>query len=135
MPAKVCNLQHMIFAPKYRRHLLQSEQVSTTAAELIRHICQLKGIEIKALAIMPDHVHLFVILPATMSVSDAAYIVKWFSSIHLRRIYPEIKRRSPKALWATRYFSRSVGGDAATVQAYVDNQIIRIHAPDYTPEI
>lgn len=116
------NLQHFTFSPKYRRSVLAGA-VARDTEKMIRHICQLKGMKIHAIAIQPDHVHVFTEIPKTMSVAKAAYWIKWFSSCHVRRLHPQLKSTvKQSALWQHNYFSRSVGGDQRHVQKYIDQQ-------------
>lgn len=117
------NMQHFIFCPKYRIPMFQDAGRAEQLEKLIRHICQLEDIEILALAVQPDHVHLMVIVPLTMPLSRAMMQVKWFSSIHMRRLYPELKKH--KAMWAKHYFQKSVGGGRAEQQKYIDAQMLK----------
>jgi len=118
-------LIHLTFSPKYRRPVLAAPGLAAKCEELIRHICTLKGIEVRAIAIRPDHVHAFIVLPPTMSVAQAAHLIKWFSSTWLRRIFPAYLSTYPKhdAFWQVKYFSRSVGGDVRHVEQYINNQL------------
>lgn len=114
-------LIHMIFCPKYRRPLFQFGELRGEIEQHIRHIATLKHIQIAELAVMPDHVHLMAYLPPDMSVSKAAFFLKWFSSIHFRKRHPEAL--NPKALWARNYWCTSVGGGEAKQRAYIANQM------------
>lgn len=115
------NLQHFIFTPKYRHQFMQSPAAAAACEKHIRHICDLKDMKIHALAVMPDHVHLFLELPRTVSVAQAAHWAKWYSSIWMRKEYPNLKEH--KAFWGHRYFYRSVGGDKRTVEKYIKEQL------------
>jgi putative transposase len=115
------HLEHFIFTPKYRRSLLADRAVAQACEDLIRSIAAQKQIGIHAIAVMPDHVHVFAELPRTMSVAEAAHLLKWFSSLYLRRRFPAL--RQMKAFWGHRYFYRSVGGDARQVRCYIQLQV------------
>jgi REP element-mobilizing transposase RayT len=64
------------------------------------------AIEIFALSIKPDHLHLLVRLPPEISVAKAAQLLKWRSSIVARQRHHELN--AIKALWAIRYFAQSI---------------------------
>lgn len=115
------DMQHITLTPKWRKPKFEREDITATCDRLIRHICAFHGIEIMALAIQPDHIHLMVIIPLRLSVAYCVQQIKWFSSVHLRRIYPELKE--DKYLWAKHYFQVSVGGGRAAQLRYIEKQI------------
>jgi putative transposase len=119
------NLHHFTFSPKYRRAILNPE-IWRTVAAAIRHICQLRKITIIALATdeaKPDHVHLFVDLPNTLSPAKAIGAIKWYSSLATRREHPELRQRvHSQHLWQRRYWNGTVGSQSKTVQKYIERQ-------------
>lgn len=115
------NAHHFVFSPKYRRAVL-TPPIAGTVADLIQHIAHLKDMQVLALNVQRDHVHVFVDIPKTMPPSKAAFLIKWFSSIHTRRLHPEVKLIHKDHFWQKRYFSRSIGGDARTVAKYIQEQ-------------
>lgn len=115
-------LVHMTFSPKYRRSILGRPEVKDMTENLLRQIATMKRIEIAALAIQPDHVHVMVYLPPSMSVAKAAMLLKWFSSFNLRH-YLVGKYPSPTAFWASNYFAVSVGGGEQNQRNYINRQM------------
>jgi putative transposase len=120
----VINLHHMVFCPKYRRNIFADRPaLAADCARRMQQICNSKSITVHAIAIEADHVHVFVEIPATMAVAKAAMLIKWFSSKHLRKQYPELKQSvKATALWQRRYFSKSVSGSTATIKKYIQDQ-------------
>ena len=59
---------HVVFAPKYRRKVFFNEK-REDMQEILRTLCQWKGVEILEGEICPDHVHLLLSIPPQMSVS------------------------------------------------------------------
>ena len=116
---------HVVFSPKYRHPILTAENRYIIFGH-IRHIAQLKNIHIIALATddaRPDHVHLLIQLPPSMSIAKAVQLLKWYSSLYSRRDIPELKAtHSRKALWQKRYYSTTVGIDHPKVQKYIEMQ-------------
>ena len=60
---------HIVFAPKYRRKVFFNEK-REDMREILRTLCQWKGVEIIEGEICPDHVHLLLSIPPKMSVRD-----------------------------------------------------------------
>lgn len=115
------NLQHAVFCPKWRKDWLTLDCVAKKCEALIRDICQQKGIEIVAIAIQPDHIHLMFYLPNNMSLSKAMQLIKWFSSFYIRAEFSYFQQF--KAFWATHYWAKSVGGGRKTQEKYVEAQM------------
>lgn len=113
------NLQHFVFVTKYRRPLMERQEIAQECERRIRHILTYYGLPVRALTVMSDHVHLFVDIGKN-APPDVAQVAKWFSSIHLRRLWPGLKRLP--AFWGNHYFARSVGGDARAVRKYIEEQ-------------
>ena len=59
---------HIVFAPKYRRKVFYDEH-RLEVREILRKLCEWKGVEIIEGEVCPDHVHILVSIPPKMSVS------------------------------------------------------------------
>ena len=59
---------HIVFAPKYRRKIFYEEH-RKEVREILRKLCEWKGVEIIEGEVCPDHIHILVSLPPKMSVS------------------------------------------------------------------
>ena len=59
---------HIVFAPKYRRKVFYEEH-RLEVREILRKLCEWKGVEIIEGEVCPDHVHMMVSIPPKMSVS------------------------------------------------------------------
>ena len=59
---------HIVFAPKYRRKVFYDEH-RLEVREILRKLCEWKGVEIIEREVCPDHVHILVSIPPKMSVS------------------------------------------------------------------
>ena len=53
---------HIVFAPKYRRKVIYN-QIRSDVGEILRKLCEYKGIEIIEGHLMPDHVHVLLAIP------------------------------------------------------------------------
>ena len=59
---------HIVFASKYRRKVFFEEK-RAEIREIIRQLCQWKGVEIIEGEVCPDHIYILVSTPSKMSVS------------------------------------------------------------------
>ena len=66
---------HIVFAPKYRRKVFYEEH-RLEVREILRKLCEWKGVEIIEGEVCPDHVHMLVSIPPKMSVSVFMGILK-----------------------------------------------------------
>lgn len=90
--------------------------------QIFEQIAQEKSIEIKALEIMPDHVHMFISFDPRQPLHELIKHLKGVSSRILREKYPQLKSRIP-SLWTRSYFCCMIGHiSEETVQKYIENQ-------------
>ena len=59
---------HIVFAPKYRRKVFYDEH-RLEVREILRKLCEWKGVDIIEGEVCPDHIHILVSIPPKMSVS------------------------------------------------------------------
>lgn len=113
----------MVWRPVYRRDVLQ-EPVKTTLENLLHTIAHQHGMEVLAVDVQPDHVHLFVSMPPTISIADAVKLFKGISARQLRLMYPNLgKRTRSDRLWAPSYFVSTAGNASAeTIRKYIESQ-------------
>lgn len=115
------NQFHIIFCPKYRRKVLV-DGVDTRLKEILYEEASDMNVEIKALEVMPDHVHLFIEFDPRMNLHKVIKTLKGVSSHKLREEFPYLKSRIP-SLWTRSYFSSTVGHvSEETVQQYIESQ-------------
>lgn len=62
-------LYHIVFTPKYRRKSIYYK-IRQDLIDIFRHLCQYKGVGIIEGHMMPDHVHMLVLIPPKLSISD-----------------------------------------------------------------
>lgn len=111
---------HIIFCPKYRRNILV-ENIKDRLESIIKEVSNQNNSEIKALEIMPNHVHLFVSLNYNISISKYIKNIKGRSSNLLRKEFPELLKMP--TLWTKSFFVSSVGKISEdTVKQYIENQ-------------
>ena len=112
---------HLVWCPKYRNNVLVG-QVADDLRDLLYQKAKEMDVEIEALEIMPDHVHLFISCPPTDAPQLLANQFKGFSSRILREKYPHLRSRI-QSLWSRSYYIGSVGSvSEETVIKYIENQ-------------
>lgn len=94
-------------------------------AERLKELIQSKTKELKvqilALEIKPDHLHLFVSCPPQLSANQVAFRLKGYTSRILRREFPFLMRMP--SLWTRSYFVSTAGNvSSETIQRYIDAQ-------------
>mgnify|MGYP002403346487 CR=1 FL=1 len=115
------NQYHVIFCPKYRRKVLVDD-VEKDLRKIFYEVAKKNDIEIKALEIMPDHVHLFISLDPRLHIHKIIREFKGVSSRILREKHPSLKSRLP-SLWTRSYFCCTVGNiSEKAVMKYIENQ-------------
>ena len=115
------NQFHVIFCPKYRRKVLV-DGVDEHLKEIILQIAKEKNVEIKALEIMPDHVHVFIDFDPRLTLHKIVKDFKGISARILREEFPYLKSRLP-SLWTRSYFACSIGHiSEETIKKYIENQ-------------
>lgn len=119
------NQFHIIFAPKYRKPVLTGN-VEKRLKEIFYDEADKMDVEIKALEIMPDHVHMFIEFDPRLMLHKVIKQFKGKSSHILREEFPFLKSSMP-SLWTRSYFSCSVGHISEdSIKKYIESQQKRI---------
>ena len=114
---------HVVFAPKYRRKVFYNEK-KEAIREIIRTLCQWKGVEIIEGEVCPDHIHILVSLPPKMSVSGFMGYLKGKSATIIFQKWGNMKfAYRNREFWCKGYYVDTVGKNAKAIQEYVANQL------------
>lgn len=110
---------HIVFTPKYRRKIIYN-QIRSDIGEILKRLCEYKGIEIIEGHLMPDHVHMLVAIPPPkMSVSSVMGYSKGKSSLMIFDKHANLKYKfGNRKFWAEGYYASTVGLNEATVAKY-----------------
>ncbi len=114
---------HFVWITKYRYPILRGN-IALRCRELIRQGCQANGIEILEGHIRPDHIHLMVSSPTTLSPAVIMKKLKGRSSHLLQDEFPELKKKYwGQHMWARGYFCSTVGAvNEETIKKYIEEQ-------------
>ena len=114
---------HFVFIPKYRKPVLRGE-IGLRVRELVRRICHGLDVEIVKGHVRPDHVHLLLSVPPTMSPSRLMQAIKGKTSYQLLRDFRALRKEFwGRHLWARGYFAATSGNVTDEVIAkYIESQ-------------
>ena len=117
---------HIVWVPKYRHRILGGE-VGREVGECIRTFSAQKEVEIIEMNIQPDHIHLVVMIPPKVSISDYCGIVKGRTAIRVFNKYKELKQKPywGNHFWTEGYCVDTVGLDSEMVIKYVKYQEVQ----------
>jgi len=113
---------HIVFIPKYRRKIIYN-QYRKDLQEIIKTLCEYKGVEIIEGHMMPDYVHLLLSIPAKMSVSSFIGYLKGKSALMMFDKHANLKYQfGNRHFWAEGYCVSTVGLNEATIRKYIEEQ-------------
>lgn len=111
---------HIVFCPKRRKPVLVDELCDQLKYIIQENVNKCGG-KIESLAIMPDHVHIFVSCPPTISPHILVKNIKGGSAKILREMFPNLKKMP--ALWSRSYYVGTVGFvSESVIKNYIDSQ-------------
>ena len=90
---------------------------------LLRKLCEYKGIEIIEGHLMPDHVHVLLAIPPKHSVASVMGYLKGKSSLMIFDRHANLKYKfGNRKFWAEGYYVSTVGLNEATIAKYIREQ-------------
>ena len=123
---------HLIWTVKYRKRALSRQHEREECERLLRRAAQEYGMQVDAIEVDADHVHLYIQIPPQRSVGGAVGILKSISARMMFKRFPYLKRVLWSAkLWSASYFARSVGEGvtAALIKRYIESHEERALGP------
>lgn len=114
---------HMVFAPKYRRQIFYSER-KKAVGEILRKLCEWKGVNILEAECCPDHIHMLLEILPKMSVSSFMGYLKGKSSLMLYEQFGDLKfKYRNREFWCRGYSADTVGKNKQKIQEYMRKQL------------
>ena len=114
---------HIVFAPKYRRKVFFEEK-RLEIREILRTVCQWKGVEIIEAEACPDHIHMLVSIPPHLSVAQFMGYLKGKSSLMIFDRHANLKYKyGNRHFWCRGYYVDTVGRNEKKIAEYVRNQL------------
>ena len=114
---------HLVWITKYRYPVLRGD-IALRSRELIREICASREVQILRGVVTPDHIHILVSSPPSLSPSKLVQYIKGRSSRKLQEEFPVLRKRYwGQHLWCRGYFCATVGAvDEETIKHYIESQ-------------
>lgn len=115
------NQFHVIWTVKYRKQLLTGK-IEKRLKEIIDEVCSEKGVELKAIEVMPNHVHVLIDVDPRQPLHLLIKAFKGRTSNKLRKEFKILTTRVP-SLWTRSYFCCTVGHiSEEIIQKYIEEQ-------------
>ena len=114
---------HIVFAPKYRRKVFYEDK-RLEIREILRKLCEWKGVEIVEGEVCPDHIHILVSIPPKMSVSGFMGYLKGKSSLLIFQKWGNMKfAYRNREFWCKGYYVDTAGKNTKAIKEYISNQL------------
>ncbi len=114
---------HIVFAPKYRRKVFYADK-RLEIGEILRELCNWKGVNIIEAEVCPDHVHMLLEIPPKMSISSFKGFIKGKSSLMIYEKWGNLKfKYRNREFWCRGYYVDTVGKNARKIEEYIRNQL------------
>lgn len=121
---------HIVFAPKYRRQVIYGK-IKQDVGQMLRKLCEYKGVEIIEAEACKDHIHMLVSIPPKYSVSQIMGYLKGKSSLMNYEKYANMKYKyGNRHFWCRGYYVSTVGRNRRAIEQYIRNQL----QEDYTDD-
>lgn len=114
---------HIVWTPKYRLRILEGE-VGQEVWSCLLAFSEQKKYEVTELNVQKDHVHIVVLIPPKLPVSDYMGIIKGRTAIRVFNKFCKFKKKPywGNHFWARGYCVDTVGLDADKICLYVKYQ-------------
>ena len=114
---------HIVFAAKYRRQII-FRQIKKDIGQILRMLCERKGVTILEAEACPDHVHMLVEIPPKYSVAQIMGYLKGKSSLMIFDRHANLKYKyGNRHFWCRGYYVDAVGKNTKAIDAYISNQL------------
>ena len=121
---------HIVFAPKYRRQIIYGK-IKADIGQMLRKLCEYKGIEIIEAEACKDHIHMLVTIPPKYSVAQIMGYLKGKSSLMIFEKYANLKYKyGNRHFWCRGYYVSTVGRNRKAIQEYIHNQLQEDYSDD-----
>ena len=111
---------HIVFCPKYRYKILQSEVAKYVKQQIYRLSNEKNDVEVLEVKVQVDHVHLVVSIPPKYAVSQYMGFLKGKLALRLFDRFPQLRKRYwGQHVWSRGYCVSTIGLDEEQVRKYV----------------
>ncbi len=114
---------HIVWPPKSRYRILTGA-IKQEVGNCIRAFSEQKKCVVVELNVQIDHIHLLVLIPPKLSISDYVGMIKGRTAIRILNRFRELRRKPywGNHFWTKGYCVDTVGLDSEKIRAYVKYQ-------------
>ena len=99
-------------------------QIKKDIGVILRKLCEQKHVEIIEAELCPDHVHMLVSIPPSLSVSQFVGYLKGKSSLMIFDRHANLKYKyGNRHFWCRGYYVDTVGKNTKMIEEYIRNQL------------
>lgn len=114
---------HIVFAPKYRRKEVYGK-IKSDIGQILRKLCEQKSVEIIEAEACPDHIHMLVSIPPSLSVAQFMGFLKGKSSLMIFDRHANLKYKyGNRHFWCRGYYVDTVGRNKTAIAQYIKKQL------------
>lgn len=114
---------HIVFSPKYRRQVIYG-RIKADIGKILRQLCEMKQVEIHEAEACPDHIHMLVSIPPSLSVSQFMGYLKGKSSLMIFDRHANLKYKyGNRHFWCRGYYVDTVGRNKERIAEYIRKQL------------
>ena len=114
---------HIVFAPKYRRKVFYEDK-RQEIREILRKLCEWKGVETVEGEVCPDHIHMLVSIPPHISIAQFMGYLKGKSTLMIFDRHANLKYKyGSRSFWCRGYYVDTVGRNKKVIAEYIRNQL------------
>ena len=114
---------HIVFAPKYRRQVIYGK-LKAEIGKILRKLCEQKEVEIIEAEACPDHIHMLVSIPPSMSVAEFVGYLKGKSALMIFDRFANLKYKyGNRHFWCRGYYVDTVGRNRKAIEEYIRGQL------------
>ena len=114
---------HIVFAPKYRRKVFYNEK-RLEIGQILRQLCEWKGLTIIEAEVCPDHIHMLIEIPPKYSVASVMGFLKGKSSIMIYSKWGNMRYKyRNREFWCRGYYVDTAGKNAKAISECIKHQL------------
>ena len=114
---------HIVFEPKYRRQEVYGK-IKADIGKILRQLCEQKGVGILEAEACPDHIHMLVSIPPSLSVAQFMGYLKGKSSLMIFDRHANLKYKyGNRHFWCRGYYVDTVGRNKKAIAEYIRHQL------------
>ena len=121
---------HIAFVPKYRRKEIYGK-LRKDIGEILRKLCEQKGVEILEAEACIDHIHMLISIPPHISIAQFMGFLKGKSSLMIFDRHANLNYKyGSRNFWCRGYYADTVGRNKKVISEYIRNQLEEDYATD-----